>query len=176
LGLTVPGGMVVAEMTREMKQVIDKDSRFEDYEVKTTQNADGFIVQLNHKYYNNKQMLANALFNQHRGRKIDFALSIGRDPVDEWTHQATMAMMSRGNYALLVQIKEDKSEFKPFRTYASHRLEDHRGLISFLENLASTTKLKFHLESLCIFFRNLKEKIKVCFLFFLLITQMIKYQ
>ncbi|PLW13073.1 hypothetical protein PCANC_24949, partial [Puccinia coronata f. sp. avenae] len=172
---------MATEIKDKLETVIKENQKFKDYVVTIAQvkncspgdglkiNEEGFTeddfikfmrhgfkVQINHIYYNDQRILVEAIFNKDQGRKFDFALSLGGDPVDELTHQMIKSMMSKQNYAILVKNKESEGDL--LGTYASHRLEDHKEVINLLGDLAAVRSSNLCLEHLYQFFCKMKKK------------------
>ncbi|POV94004.1 hypothetical protein PSTT_17072, partial [Puccinia striiformis] len=129
----------------KLKKMVQDDLAYKDYEVNDWDLGDHFRVVLKHKHHS-KETIATALSNRDGDKPVDFGLSLGDMVIDEGMHRA---MKLKNFDALLVQSDAEVKRLYPdgksplpgsWRTFASHRLSDHRDVIQLLEELAKTRR------------------------------------
>jgi hypothetical protein len=88
---------------------------------------------------------------KHPKGSVDFVRSIGNHPVsnsllpvDDYMHQV---MKSRNHYSIVAKKIKFRYE-RGFETSASHRLEDHKNVMTLLQYLAGIENPDYNLESL----------------------------
>ncbi|KAH9453650.1 hypothetical protein Pst134EA_024519 [Puccinia striiformis f. sp. tritici] len=133
------------ESIEKLKKMVQDDLAYKDYEVNDWDLGDHFRVVLKHKHHS-KETIATALSNRDGDKPVDFGLSLGDMVIDEGMHRA---MKLKNFDALLVQSDAEVKRLYPdgksplpgsWRTFASHRLSDHRDVIQLLEELAKTRR------------------------------------
>ncbi|KAI9620771.1 hypothetical protein H4Q26_013441 [Puccinia striiformis f. sp. tritici PST-130] len=112
------------ESIEKLKKMVQDDLAYKDYE---------------HKHHS-KETIATALSNRDGDKPVDFGLSLGDMVIDEGMHRA---MKLKNFDALLVQSDAEVKRLYPdgksplpgsWRTFASHRLSDHRDVIQLSKN------------------------------------------
>ncbi|PLW15191.1 hypothetical protein PCANC_12865 [Puccinia coronata f. sp. avenae] len=136
-------GPKVESMALELEDYFRKNVRYKDYSVVSfsvgTEKDYTYVVEIENQYYHNKGVLAQSLFRKDKNRSIGFAISIGNHPpryylsADDRIHQV---MNSRNHYSILVKKTETSYDQEPYHSSASLRVEDHRQVISLLEEMA----------------------------------------